>query len=58
MENATIATNKEITEALKAVLDLPENIISLKLEIRVDEVPKIYIESYPQIKDTKEIKCQ
>ena len=56
MEYTTIATNKEITEALKTVLALPEDIISLKLEISVDELPKIYIVSYPQLKDTKEIK--
>jgi len=36
-----IADNKEILDALKKVIKIPDNIISLRLELSVNDFPKI-----------------
>jgi len=36
--------NEEIINAIRKVINIPDNIISLKLELKLDEVPRVIIE--------------
>ena len=42
------ATTEEIIEALKAVIDLPESMIKLQVNLSVDEAPEITIVKYAE----------
>ena len=39
--------SNDIVEALRTVIELPEHITSLKIEIGLDELPRLYTDSIP-----------
>ena len=50
----SMAKNEEILECLKQFFDIPDNVLSFKLNLKMYEAPLMKIECYVSNKDSKD----